>query len=361
MTAQWSVFPYSSIIVVYAVMCAIAGLLFVKWRNKHYWHMSLNLSLGAVAAIISFIILDRITEWSLFSEGLLMLVFALQQIGLIRLFQPRLDKKLYVHMAALVLFGMGASMSLSAPTLVSSYILMLLALLFGAYSLFFTAKLLGMRLNYLVTLGLFACHAVLFWLSVLLNQTGVKHFSMLLLFLAQFFVLLMMIERMIQLMQAATYSSSRDDHTGLYNRRFFMQLMQGGIRSGTASGYILIRLDHLDEYKSKQGKEAYEQLLQIVASVVRSASEPQGNAGLLDGGDMAVLLTDRSARPAVMAEQIRSRIEGATNATASIGYVTVHPGSSVEQILKQAEQTVQLAAAAGSNKVFGHDALPEAQ
>jgi diguanylate cyclase (GGDEF) domain len=360
MAVQWSVFPYASMVTVSAVMCAIAGLLFVKWRNKHYLHMSLNMALLTGAAVLTLGLYSQLSAWALFGEGMLMLGYAIQQVGLIRLYRPRLDQKLYVHLAALVLFGLASAFALSNPVLVGSYMLMLLALLFAAYSFFFTARTLGMRLNYVLSTGLFACHAVFYWLSVILNQPGVKHFSVLLMLGVQALVLLLMIERMIELMQAATYSSSRDEKTGLYARRYFMQLLHAGIRSGSAAGYILIRLEGLEEFRKEMGKEACEQLTRVVAEQIRRASEPQGYAGLSEGEDMAVLLVDRSAKAAVVAEKLRQHILKAADIEVSIGYVTVHPDSSAEDILQKAEQTVQLAAAAGKNQIFGHDALPRA-
>lgn len=360
MADRWQLLPYSFTVLLFIVMLLISVIMFLKWRNKVYVHLAGALSLAAAASLGGYAVYDRLDELSLFLGGILACGFIVQQVGLFRLYQPRRTDKLYVHLIAVAVTVLSSAAALSYPPYVSSYLLLIVSLLFAAFSFFITARVIVHRVKYLSAIGLYACFSLLQWLAVLTGQGGLKHFGMLLFFGSQLLMFLLLFERIIELMQAATYSSSRDELTGLYNRRYFMQLANQSVRSGTAAGFLMLNIDNFKAINETIGHAKGDETLQAVGALLRSACESFGYAGRFGGEEMTVMITSKTVHPGQIAEQLRFRIQEQTAVTVSIGYAVYSGGMSTDELINHADKAMHVAKSTGKNKIIGHDVLREA-
>ncbi len=353
MTQQWGVLPYAIVFTLYLVMFAVVIVLYMKWRNKHYLNFVGVLAFSGLLSFISYLFYDYLNDFTLFIAALVGCSFVAQQVSFMRLYQPRREERQYIHLAGVILFGLLASNALSNQSLFFSYILLILSLGFSAYSFFLTSRLFGRRLKYLAAISCFAMYNLLLWLSFVINNNGIKHFSMFLFAGAQFALFLLLIERMIELMQAATYSSSRDESTGLHNNKYFIQLSNQYLQANKMTGFIYVELNGADQYLLDKGQEAYNKLLGIIGELVKECCGSNGSGGRLDDRSVALIIFQSSLTVASIAEELRKRIEEVTDITASIGYVVGGNGMDLPTILGQAKQSAEIASEAGNKMAVG--------
>jgi GGDEF domain-containing protein len=361
MSESLKLLPYAMTIMLYMATSAIGIVLYMKWRNKHYLNFAGAAALAFAVSLGTYFRYERLDEMSMFLCGMLACSFAAQQVAYVRLFQPRKTDKQYVLLAFAFLSGIAAAVSLSNPPLVSSYLLMLLSIGIGAFAFTVTARQLGNRFKYKASLALYACYGVLSWLSVVTGRADVKHLGMLLLWGAQLLLFLLLIERMIELMQAATYSSSRDETTGLFNARYFRQLVASHAGAGKPASLVYVKLNQAESYKASNGIAAYHHQLTLAGKLAKEISEGVGHAGRLDDEGIAILLTDAIPSTAKRAEQLRQRIEDVTELTASIGYVTGQAVATEAEWLIQAKQAAELAETAGGERAVGQTFVKSAK
>ena len=150
---------------------------------------------------------------------------------------------------------------------------------------------------------------------------------------------------------AIRHRATHDELTGLANRTLFLELLSDRIEkahcAGTSLAVAFVDLDKFKQINDTRGHAVGDELLRIVASVLRSCVRDSDTVARL-GGDEFVLLLDSAQphlTPAVLAERISQRLSepvllaGQQHViTASIG-LSVYPddGLHAEELLRHAD------------------------
>jgi diguanylate cyclase (GGDEF)-like protein len=173
-----------------------------------------------------------------------------------------------------------------------------------------------------------------------------------------------------------------DPKTGLFNMRGWREAAERALeragRASSPSAVLMVDLDHFKSINDTWGHPAGDDVLEVVAEALRSATRPADVIGRFGGEEFVLLLPDMDVREAVAAgERIRETvaelsvpttdkrggpvaIEGRTT---SVGVaVYPHHGSELNELLQIADAAVYEAKENGRDQVRlatnGHPALP---
>ncbi|MFD1736213.1 GGDEF domain-containing protein [Bacillus salitolerans] len=174
--------------------------------------------------------------------------------------------------------------------------------------------------------------------------------SFLLLTFATFFLLFFV--RVVDVMEAAAYSSITDALTGLYNRRFFTKQTEVKGNEGEI-GIIFCDIDNFKKLNDTQGHEAGDEALKHVARIAQEVIEGKGIAGRYGGEEIVLLVELEKGSIKRIAEELRSRIEHETVVTISVGISTSLEVESLQEVVKKADEYMYEAKTTGKNKVCG--------
>lgn len=87
-----------------------------------------------------------------------------------------------------------------------------------------------------------------------------------------------------------TWLAERDPLTGLYNRRFLKEALDGAITQGHSGALLLLDLDQFKDVNELSGHQAGDQLLRKVATVLGEELGHRGTLARLGGDEFALLL-----------------------------------------------------------------------
>jgi diguanylate cyclase (GGDEF)-like protein len=105
--------------------------------------------------------------------------------------------------------------------------------------------------------------------------------------------------------------ASRDELTGLYNRRYFKESFQSELERTRAYGgllaLVLLDIDHFKNVNDTCGHSAGDKVLQQIAAIIRDNSRPIDIVARYGGEEFAVLLPGLGTRAAYLfAERLRN-------------------------------------------------------
>jgi diguanylate cyclase (GGDEF)-like protein len=163
-----------------------------------------------------------------------------------------------------------------------------------------------------------------------------------------------------------------DPLTGVANRRWMTETMEGLWHDGTTSrrvGILMCDVDHFKGLNDALGHLEGDRCLREVANVIRDCIRPGlDHVARYGGEEFLVLLTDVDAFDArLAAERICRTMEAALlpnpgsgvsrYVTVSIGVSTDHPDHpvSAERLQRQADEALYLAKSRGRNRVVAYD------
>lgn len=168
-----------------------------------------------------------------------------------------------------------------------------------------------------------------------------------------------MLENIMKLKDAAI----KDHLTGLYNRRYFFntaeKFYENAKRKNLYIGIGMIDIDHFKTINDTYGHAAGDQVLQHLSQILKSSFRASDIVARYGGEEFIVLTANMVAeRYSVHFEQLRKKIAGSpakTNsgdiqATISAG-LTTRLGTSLKDMLKEADDLLYQAKAAGRNRV----------
>lgn len=164
--------------------------------------------------------------------------------------------------------------------------------------------------------------------------------------------------------KALAAQATRDDLTGLWNRRKFMQSLQEEIERANRAGHrftvAIIDVDHFkkinDTFGHLKGDAVLKEISQILSDTCRSADA----IGRYGGEEFMLLMADTKTEPAVVAlERMRRTVEqhdwrhmaSGMRVTISIGTVEWQPGYSLPLLLGKADAALYRAKAGGRNQL----------
>lgn len=157
---------------------------------------------------------------------------------------------------------------------------------------------------------------------------------------------------------------TRDDLTGLFNKRFILMRLEEEIKRAIfyqrPCSLVMLNIDGYRKFRESRGELAAEETLRRIAKVVKDNTSPVGKAGRIGGDEFAILLPEKNKREAAyIAEEVRKKIEtinvlkdGKATVTVSVG-VSENPidGATADELFKRASDAVQEAKGLGRNRV----------
>ncbi len=166
--------------------------------------------------------------------------------------------------------------------------------------------------------------------------------------------------------EQAEHLSRHDPLTGLANRRYFNEFLNGemrrSIRDGSMIGLVLIDVDYFKDYNDELGHLAGDQCLIKVAQALQTFSRrPSDLAARLGGDEFALIMghTD-SAESQLIADAITRAIAnlklifgGSRQVTVSVGVAVVIPNQqqTAEFLFQEADKALYRAKSAGRNQM----------
>ena len=163
------------------------------------------------------------------------------------------------------------------------------------------------------------------------------------------------VSRTDELQRRLLSASTRDPLTGCYNRRV-LNWTARELRGGR-SALLLIDIDHFKKVNDDFGHARGDEVLKIVASLIRGELREDDKLFRIGGEEFLVLLQGgASALGNHVAERIRARVEAATilpsrKVTVSIGVAELSGGGRLAASMRQADQMLYAAKAQGRNRV----------
>jgi diguanylate cyclase (GGDEF)-like protein/PAS domain S-box-containing protein len=170
----------------------------------------------------------------------------------------------------------------------------------------------------------------------------------------------------LKLRETLRNQSIRDPLTGLFNRRYMEESLERelsrAVRSKRALGVIMIDIDHFKHFNDHFGHEAGDELLRALGAFLHSNIR-EGDIACRYGGEEFTLILPEAALNAVRqrAEQLREgfksmqvkhqgRLLGPVTLSFGVAFFPEH-GSTIDALLRKADQALYAAKAAGRDRV----------
>lgn len=182
-------------------------------------------------------------------------------------------------------------------------------------------------------------------LVILVRLLPVVYYSLLFLLLFEW-----VLERLMTTFQ----SSITDGLTSLYNRRHFNKKAEQLLRETKRIAIIFCDIDNFKKLNDTQGHHKADGVLKQVADILREETAGIGTAGRYGGEELLGLVAAPGVKPEVVAETIRARVEKETMVTISVGVSVSREGSSIAEIVSQADEAMYHSKTTGKNKVSLH-------
>ena len=171
-------------------------------------------------------------------------------------------------------------------------------------------------------------------------------------------------EALAQALEVNRELATRDELTGLINRRAMLDLMalehSRSLRSGRPLLLAQLDIDHFKPINDQHGHATGDRALQAFAGTVRASLRDSDVLARWGGEEFVLMLTDTSADHArELLERIRHAVQaleiahnaGSLQLTVSIGLAQHLPGDTLEHTLERADQALYRAKALGRNRV----------
>jgi len=159
--------------------------------------------------------------------------------------------------------------------------------------------------------------------------------------------------------------ASRDELTGLYNRRYFKEAFQSELERSRGYGgllaLVLLDIDHFKGVNDTYGHSAGDKVLQQIAAIIRDNSRPIDIVARYGGEEFAVLLPGLGTRAAYLfAERLRDIVakhpfdtgDKTINLTISGGVCKwTRESDSIQAMINEADKYLYEAKGTGRNKI----------
>ena len=148
----------------------------------------------------------------------------------------------------------------------------------------------------------------------------------------------------------------RDSLTGLYNRRYFEEVLEREIRRAsrkqTPVGLIMFDVDHFKELNDTRGHLAGDEYLRAVAAFLRSRLRSADVICRYGGDEFAIVMPEASLEDTIKkAEELRKGTKS-LNLTISVGAAAFPDhGSTVEALIMEADTALYAAKTQGRDQV----------
>lgn len=173
----------------------------------------------------------------------------------------------------------------------------------------------------------------------------------------------------LKILEETKKQSHSDGLTGLFNRRYFDETMQGEMnraqRYESAFSVFFIDLDHFKNLNDTYGHQAGDLTLKVVAKILKDMKRTEDTACRYGGEELVLILPETEKINAlVIAERIRKKVEeqvlefeGTTFGVTLSGGIASYPsdGKEVQELIHAADVALYQAKESGRNRIFIHD------
>lgn len=157
----------------------------------------------------------------------------------------------------------------------------------------------------------------------------------------------------------------QDDLTGLYNRRYFDQVLKREInraeRYKTRLSLIMLDIDHFKQVNDTWGHQKGDEVLSNLADLLKKACRDSDMICRYGGEEIAVILPGTNQEGALAtAEKIRSQLESESPEkmgipiTASLGVSEFASGINMDEIIRRSDSCLYKAKEEGRNRTVGY-------
>ncbi|MBP1989215.1 GGDEF domain-containing protein [Paenibacillus eucommiae] len=369
--ASAPVFSHAIVLVILVMMFIVSLRLYVDRRKKGYLSMTISLcfQISYYVLLIYFHLYDLKSSLATYTTIMLNIVsFTLLNMGIYQLYNPTKLKQ-YSLFYSLITFGFIVSllyfylpawyqgtevqMILLQDIGLRLYLFILIFVFF-----YFIAPYIGQRGKYQFALTVYFADQIARMINLYIFDNNLPFLSLIehaLPILFYFLLFLLLFERVVEVMQAIYNSAITDSLTQLYNRHFFCNKVEQYVRHKVPVSVLFCDIDNFKKLNDTKGHHTGDQMLRLVAKIVKEESEDHGIAGRYGGEEIVVLTTDSALKMRVFAERIRKRVEVETSVTLSLGYSKYKSGITAAQLIKQADEAMYRAKKSGKNKVVSYD------
>jgi len=161
--------------------------------------------------------------------------------------------------------------------------------------------------------------------------------------------------------EALAFQATRDELTGIYNRRMLDELLTQEVeraqRYQTPFSLIMFDLDYFKNINDTYGHDVGDAVLRTVAEVMRGQIRVTDHLGRWGGEEFMLLAPETVlAQAAFLADKLRRRVEGhdfdqARSITMSIGVGGYRIGEGVDNLIKRVDDALYRAKGSGRNTV----------
>ncbi|OXS55053.1 hypothetical protein B1A99_25065 [Cohnella sp. CIP 111063] len=167
--------------------------------------------------------------------------------------------------------------------------------------------------------------------------------------------MVIIVERISDVLEKSYQDSVIDMLTGLFNRRYFTGMIARYVERELQVTLVILDLDNFKKLNDSQGHEAGDAALKSIADIIKEEVDSKGFAARFGGEEMVMLIT-KDIQIAEFCENVRYRIEkeSTPQITASIGFSKWVSGVSVSELIKRADEAMYHSKSTGKNKVTGY-------
>ncbi|SEM71884.1 GGDEF domain-containing protein [Paenibacillus sp. OV219] len=168
---------------------------------------------------------------------------------------------------------------------------------------------------------------------------------------------LLLFEWVLERLMMTFQSSITDGLTSLYNRRHFNKKAEQLLREMNRIAIIFCDIDNFKKLNDTQGHHKADGVLKHVADIIKEETAGIGTAGRYGGEELLGLVAAPGVKPEDVAEAIRSRVEKETMVTISVGVSVSREGTTIAEVVKQADEAMYQSKTTGKNKVSLHPSV----
>jgi two-component system, cell cycle response regulator len=169
--------------------------------------------------------------------------------------------------------------------------------------------------------------------------------------------------QLLEAQKALHVLATRDELTGLYNRRAVVERLDQELSRAAGEGgklcVLLVDIDHFKHLNDERGHQAGDEVLREIGVRLARILRPEAALGRYGGDELIAIVPGCDPATALaLAERMREAAatpiptkEGPLNMTVSIGLASYVPGQAASVLIANADVALYRAKAAGRNRV----------
>lgn len=349
--------PILALAILVIIMLTMSIVLYRKLKNRLFLILTGSFTVAVLGPVLLFLISlgEAAAPMRLSLITLLKISYICTLMGVYHLYKPKDTKALKVYLGAigLLIFMSFLSMFINIGILLVEFIF----LAFIGYCIYFVTPQIRKKQVYLTALLLVSAASALEGFNSIGYTNIIAFISSSLQFLSYSVIFLIFFERIVDILQAASYKSITDGLTKLYNKTYYLDHVTKKMAAGDPISVIFCDIDNFKKLNDTQGHEEGDKVLQQVAKIVQEEVGSKGIAARYGGEEIVAMLHQDAAEPNEIAENIRRRVQIETIVTLSIGYSKRDINQDNQNIIDEADKALYKAKNSGKNKIIGYTSI----